>query len=343
MAERNSCVESPAYQPTTDVWLSDGEAGQEQLPSKSVLQLQPSMSLAEAGRMVIGYHFKRLLANETGTISGSDPEALHDMRVATRRLRAAMRVFQDGFDRMTLARLAEEVSWLAGMLGRVRDLDVFLIWLTEYGAGNAGECTGVNLAMAAVSAARAKEREKLLEGLRSERYAQLKCSFASLLQPVQLPVGHQDGNQPSTDDGEQELGGFATRKIRRQLKTVRNRAERASADDVEHLHRLRIAAKRLRYTCEFFADLFPDRLQGLIGILVQVQDTLGGMRDAHLQRQLLRGLVAADSLDRKSRRSLARLRRALRQRERDQYQAFVALRPSVLKQKVTRWKAETAH
>ena len=332
MAEPGDWAAPSTYQPTPSAWPTDGNSVLEpQLSLKPALRLQASMSLAEAGREVMSYHFGRLLANEAGTIIGSDPEALHDMRVATRRLRAAMRVFQDGFDRVTLGALAEEVSWLAGMLGRVRDLDVFLIWLAEYKAGSDSERAGVDLATAAVGAARAREREELLAALRSERYAQFKRSFISILQPAQLPVGDPGESQPSTDGGGQALSNFATRTICRQLRIVRKRARRANANDLERLHRLRIAAKRLRYACEFFVNLFPNRLQELIDVLVQVQDTLGGMRDAHLQRQLVRDLVTAGSLDRKSQRGLARLRRALRQRERHQYQAFVALRPSVLK------------
>ena len=58
------------------------------------LLLSPGMSLGAAARAILAFHFDRMVANEAGTLSGDNPEALHDMRVATRRLRAALRDFQ---------------------------------------------------------------------------------------------------------------------------------------------------------------------------------------------------------------------------------------------------------
>ena len=313
------------------VLLPASIAALEQPPSKPALRLQAGMSLAEAGSAVMSHHFGRLLASEAGTIEGSDPEALHDMRVATRRLRATMRVFRDGFDRATLAALAEEVSWLAGVLGRVRDLDVFLLWLADHEkVAGAAEGAAVRLAMEAFAATRARERQELLEVLRSERYAQLKHSLQAALQPLAPQAVSEDDTSPAADGKEQALGSFARGAIRRQLRAVRTWARRPSAGDLERLHRLRIASKRLRYTCEFLADLFPDRLEELIATVVPVQDALGGMRDAHLQRRLVRDLAEAGCHDRALRRGLARLRRALRQQECRRYQSFLEVRPSLL-------------
>ena len=83
-------------------------------------------TIAEAGRRVFRFHLARMLAREAGTRSGKDPEDLHDMRVATRRMRAAWRVFGDGYRANRTRRLRGRLRTLAGRLGAVRDLDVLI-------------------------------------------------------------------------------------------------------------------------------------------------------------------------------------------------------------------------
>ena len=83
-------------------------------------------TVAEAGRKVLRFHLARMLAREAGTRNGSDPEELHSMRVATRRMRAAWRVFGDGFRPGRTRRHRRELREIAGRLGAVRDLDVLI-------------------------------------------------------------------------------------------------------------------------------------------------------------------------------------------------------------------------
>ena len=89
-------------------------------------------SLAEAGRKVLRFHFARMLEREAGTRQGDDLEELHSMRVATRRMRAAWRVFGDGFRHGPSRRYVSELRAVATALGAVRDQDVLLEGLTTY-------------------------------------------------------------------------------------------------------------------------------------------------------------------------------------------------------------------
>ena len=86
-------------------------------PAKPTFLLDADMSLGEAARAALALQFDQMIANEAGTIRGDDPEALHEMRVATRRLRAAFRDFRDAFDQETVEPLVEEVQWLTDLLG----------------------------------------------------------------------------------------------------------------------------------------------------------------------------------------------------------------------------------
>ena len=82
--------------------------------------------MAEAGRKILRFHFKRMLANEAGTRKGDDIEALHHMRVATRRQRGAFRIVTPYFKRKAVRAFRDELRTLAERLGDVRDLDVLI-------------------------------------------------------------------------------------------------------------------------------------------------------------------------------------------------------------------------
>ena len=82
--------------------------------------------LAEAGRKVLRFHLARMIAREPGTRDGTDLEELHAMRVATRRQRAAWRVFGDAFRADRTKRHRRHLREVAARLGAVRDLDVLL-------------------------------------------------------------------------------------------------------------------------------------------------------------------------------------------------------------------------
>ena len=81
---------------------------------------------AEAGRKVLRFHLARMLARVPGVIAGDDPEDVHTMRVAGRRMRAAWRVFGDGFERAARRRYVDDLREIGARLGAVRDLDVLL-------------------------------------------------------------------------------------------------------------------------------------------------------------------------------------------------------------------------
>ncbi|MGH2522570.1 MAG: CHAD domain-containing protein, partial [Anaerolineales bacterium] len=99
--------------------------------SPGVLADEP---MAEAGRKMLGFHFARMLAHEAGTRAGLDVEALHDMRVATRRQRAAFRLFAPYFDLARIRPFRRALRALAQRLGAVRDWDVLTEAVRAYQA-----------------------------------------------------------------------------------------------------------------------------------------------------------------------------------------------------------------
>ncbi len=269
------------------------------------------MSWGEAGRAVLAYHFARLLANEQGTVDGNNPEALHDMRVVTARLRAALRDFRKTFPENDLKALTDDVRWLSNLLGRLRDLDVFIEWLRNYREhAPVSQQAFVDRVIQEREAVRARERAALLAGLRSPRHERLKQDFDRLIR------GRPGGDQNA------QLLKQARVKIERQLKRVSKAKKRANAKHLTRLHQLRIEFKRLRYTAEFFSSLYSNRLQKLTKTSREIQDELGGVHDASEYTRFLREMLNTQSSDPDNESTLNQMVAALKQQKNQQYKEF---------------------
>ena len=96
-----------------------------------LLRVRAEDPLPVAARRVLRRHFERMLLHEAEVRAQDGAEPVHDMRVATRRLRAALRVFDDALPARESGTLARQLKWIAGALGRVRDLDVQWLRLEE--------------------------------------------------------------------------------------------------------------------------------------------------------------------------------------------------------------------
>ena len=116
-----------------------GTAAQPLAPAPvEIPPLRGDEPMSEAGRKVLYTHFLRMLANEAGTRLGDDIEALHDMRVATRRMRAAYRIFEAYFEPKPVKPFNKSLRRVGAALGAVRDLDVLLEKAEAYQAAAAG-------------------------------------------------------------------------------------------------------------------------------------------------------------------------------------------------------------
>lgn len=198
------------------------------------------------------YHVLRqqtgqLLWHEPGTKLGIDPEHLHAMRVATRRLRAALRLFLEVLPVRTATHLRSELKWLGGSLGKVRDLDVYLERLKGLGASLLPESRpGLEQYRRHLIEEREKRREGLLRALRTRRFLTFKESLAAMME--KRPMNWRN-RKAMTQPALSAAAVFLTPPLNRLLKA--GRALRLDSPDVE-MHALRIKVKRLRYALEFF-------------------------------------------------------------------------------------------
>jgi CHAD domain-containing protein len=226
-----------------------------------------------------------LLDEEPGTRLGEDPERLHDMRVASRRLRAALSLFSEVLPPGVVA-LRTELRWIAGVLGAVRDLDVQLQqldgWRSSLPEADRGALDGLD---AVLEEQRTIARATMLEALDSGRYESFVNRFGRALRA-----------RPPRDSAPWSSSArhVAPALIEARFRAVRKAADRLGpGSQAGDYHRLRIHGKRLRYALEFFAELYPKQTLALSRRLVALQDILGLHQDADVAIARLRTLVDA--------------------------------------------------
>lgn len=268
--------------------------------------------LAEAGRKVLRFHLARMLVREPGTRTGRDAEDLHGMRVATRRMRAAWRVFGDGFRPARTRRLRARLRILAGRLGAVRDLDVLIAAAVAHQAAlPEDEAAAFEPLVAAWREQRDVARILLVRELDSEDYRRLVDEYR-----VFVATEGAAAVPPASPTTPHRVRDTAGSRIWTAYEQVRAYEAVLRWSDVETLHQLRIAAKWLRYTIEFFREALGPEAEVLIPRVVALQDHLGWLHDADVTAQLARAFLVAES-GRLSRPETEAIGNYLRLKERD--------------------------
>ncbi len=262
----------------------------EELPEHPDLSADDTMD--QAARKILTFHFQHVLYHEPGTRAGEDIEELHDMRVATRRMRAAFRVFGDYLDKKHLKPIRKGAERTCSKLGSVRDLDVFWEktrrYLDELPPERQGDLIPLREAW---EAEREQAREDLLAYLDGDRYIAFKERSAELMRK---PDGW--GLPALTKKGEavpHRLRQVVPMEVYERMAGVLAYDEWVTKPDIslKRLHRLRIAGKRLRYTLEFFEEVLAPQTGDLIKQMKRLQDHLGDLQDAVVASELLRDFL----------------------------------------------------
>ena len=242
-------------------------------PIAAELSVRGSDAWAEAGRHVIGLHLGRMRAQVPGTIAAIDPEALHVMRVSARRLRAAWRVFQGGFEPVAVDHYRARLREVGNVLGAARDVDVRLALLAAFRGQQRGRGAGRLVGLQAVWQF---ERDAQQPGIRDLLES---LAFVNLCRELE--------EFARTDGFLIDRSGRSMRPVREHVGSVLWRRYEAVLEfDGDHarmeddrIHALRIAARRLRYTLEFVRQPLEPRATGLLRTVVALQDRLGDVRD----------------------------------------------------------------
>src|ERR671917_52682 len=254
-------------------------------PDFGPTEVDGSLSTGEFAFRILREQFGVFLAHEPGTRIGEDPEELHDMRVAARRMRAAMKIFEEPLPVRT-KRFRNEFKWIAGALGEVRDLDVQLERLDGWiSSASSGDREPLEALRAVFHERRKKARRSMLRRLNSRRYARLVESFGAFL---------ERGPSRRAHASRQPILASAPDLVRKPYRKVRKLGDPlGEASSAEEYHELRKKGKRLRYALEFLSDIYGDPTKDLIKALKELQDVLGDHQDAEVAVAHLRELAVS--------------------------------------------------
>ncbi|RME98401.1 MAG: CHAD domain-containing protein, partial [Chloroflexi bacterium] len=259
-------------------------------PTRKTIGLTPTDSLAEAGRKAIGFHFARMLDKEAGTRAGEDIEELHDMRVATRRMRAAFNLFGPAYSAKAVKPLLAGLRATGKALGPVRDLDVFMEKLQNYQHSLAGyEKEDFAIFLDVWKVRRDAARKKMLAYLDSKEYRKFKKRLYKFVTTEGLGAKPIPQRVPPVP---YQLRHIVPGLIYSAYDQVRAYETVLDNAPIDTLHELRITFKGLRYTLEFMQEILYDGKEMVIKEVKAMQDHLGDMNDADVAAAILRDFLA---------------------------------------------------
>jgi CHAD domain-containing protein len=247
---------------------------------------RPDEPLAEAGRKILRFHYERMVANEDGTREGKDIEALHHMRVATRRQRAAFRIVAPYFRRKAIRAFQDELRTAAGYLGAVRDLDVLIEAAERHRSSlSSAAAEGLDPLLDEWRGKCDAARDDLLAYLNGGDYQAFKESYGAFLSST------GEGLKDAAPDDAPEphlVRHILPAEIWDHYGRVRAYETVLSWASIETIHALRIECKKLRYLLEFFSEALGRGASETIEALVALQDHTGELHDADVTIGLLR-------------------------------------------------------
>jgi CHAD domain-containing protein len=240
------------------------------------------MSITEAFQVIAFACLRHFRSNEPRVAAARDVDALHQSRVALRRLRSAFSLFKPILARPAAERFREELRALSNTLGEARNLDVLLRRRSEALAPDARQ---------RLVEERTRAYDRVIEELRSP---QVRTMMLDLVEWVALAafIGHGEGGR---SDAEAPLRPFADHVLRRFWKKLKRGGSDLPDLDDGARHELRISAKKLRYAAEFFAALYDKRAERrdeFVARLQELQEDLGELNDVVTERALEEHLAA---------------------------------------------------
>ena len=240
--------------------------------------LARSMSVSAAFKAVMWANLSHLQANERGMLEGRDPEYLHQMRVALRRLRSAFNVFSPLLPKAAMAPWVAELRWLASRLGPARDWDVFMTETLPAMESSPGGRGALRTFSTRYRRLRGAANARARCAVRSARCQRLMLALAGWL-AAGAWLARLDRRKRAALESPAEK--FAAAVLEKRHTRVRKRGRGLGGLSAPDLHRLRIAVKKFRYATDFFTGLFSlHRSRAMRGRLARLQDILGAMNDA---------------------------------------------------------------
>ena len=247
------------------------------------------MSIRDVLRFAIGSGGSRLIENDPVARIGADPEAIHQARVATRRLRSDLKTLQSLLDGTTVEWLRDELRWVGELLGSVRDSDVMIGRVRELEDQLRLERGASRSIVAELEHDRHEGHAALVEALASRRYVVLIGELIAAASDPPLADGI---------DGDARARPAVRKLVRKDWRRVSRAVKELAADpDDAALHEIRKRAKRARYGAELAAAALGDDTDELAERLADVQDVLGDLQDSVVADERLTALVRSGRVE----------------------------------------------
>jgi triphosphatase len=264
--------------------------------------LAPDCSRQAAFQAIARACLRQLVANQPAMLGG-DLEGLHQMRVALRRLRAAISLFADMLLNEQTHEMKDQFRWITGELGPARELDVFIKRVVKPVADGTPSGPGVMTLARDLHERREEAFARAHAAVESTRFRRLVLDTAAWIEAGDWARSAADFVRALR---EQPIAPTAADQLRKRWKKILKRGARLKELDPQRRHRLRIQAKKLRYAAEFFAGAFPGkkaarRRAEFVTGLEKLQDALGDLNDIAVHEALTERTVAQDGMRRRGR------------------------------------------
>jgi CHAD domain-containing protein len=251
--------------------------------AKEIVDIQCDRPATEAVPRVLALRLEEMCLLSKTALDFNDPEGVHDMRVASRRLRSALKDFAPHLRNSRIASVTKRLKEIADKLGVVRDLDVAIIALEKLQKNTTPEISsGLQKIIDDQKAKLDPARNELVQALNEQDIAALKHDFGLAVDSALTP---QSATAPSVSlrVKNPSYRVFARSTLLARLKELESTSlSLYKPQKTKPLHEMRIAAKRLRYSMELFAPCWGSRLDVFSRRVVQMQSSLGELHDCDL-------------------------------------------------------------
>jgi triphosphatase len=295
--------------PAKLAFKSKSERGYELLADATVpsrvageINLKSGMSTGKAFQ-VIGRSILRQVVDNESAVRKGDSEGVHQMRVGLRKLRAAISIFAQLLNDRQTERIESEVIWMTGELGPARDLDVYIKTRIEPLRKLGPRKRGLREFAGDLALRRRTAFKKMKHAIDSPRYRSLALDILQWIEAGEwLKHSKMRACRP--------VHHFAAKSLEQQCTKVLRKQKGVVEFDSRQLHKLRIRFKKLRYSCEFFGNLFDSRKMSrrrrrFIDCVADLQDNLGALNDISVHQKMATALVGERTSTQRPRRDFA--------------------------------------
>ena len=251
--------------------------------------LPPDATASEAFRLTLQHGKWHVLANIPAVVEAREVEGVHQLRVALRRLRVALASFGEEFRTPAIEALRMRAKILAQGLAPARDMDVFLDDLFEPAAAANGSLDAFGVLRERASKTRGDSWNDAVRETSGLAFRTFLHDLGEVIDTRQWEA-QAPARARAVFDGPAKA--LADRMLAKRLKTAKRRARKLEGLSEPQRHELRIALKKMRYSVDFFASLYPeDDVKPFQKRLSQMQDILGLLQDVAVARNTLKQLV----------------------------------------------------